>query len=66
MNEEKRDFREETLLNAAEWQLLKACSGRLGLSKSATLRFALLQLGNKITREEVLSDTGIVTDSYVR
>jgi len=60
--DEIRDFREEVLLNAAEWQLLKACAGRLGLKKSATLRFALLQLGNKLTHEEVLSETGNFTD----
>lgn len=60
--DEKRDFREETALNAAEFQSLRHCAARLGLSKSATLRFALHQLCDQITRRELQEATGFVAD----
>lgn len=59
---EKRDFREETALNAAEFSLLKFCGGELGLSKSATLRFALHLLGDNLIKNKRLKDTGLVTE----
>jgi len=57
--EKKRDFREETLLNAAEWNMLKTVAGKYGVSKSAVLRMGLLALGDKITRAEAMQNTGI-------
>jgi len=59
---EKRDFREETLLNAAEEALLKEISGKFGVSKSAALRICLHHVGDQITRQSRLRDTGILTD----
>lgn len=56
---DKRDFREETALNAAEFQSLRHCSARLGLTKSATLRLALHLLCDQITRQELQDATGI-------
>lgn len=59
---EKRDFREETVLNSAEFALLKNLASELGLSKSAVLRFALHFLGDHVTRKKRLSDTGLFTE----
>lgn len=58
---ENRDIREETLLNSSESISLKYVAGKLGLSKSATLRFGLLQLANDISRKERAEDTGVST-----
>jgi len=58
----KRDYREETAFNAAEERLLVWSSGKLGLSKSATLRLALHRLGDDLLRKEKLSETGLITD----
>ena len=58
MRHENREFREETLLNSAEERLLVYCKGRLGLSASGTLRYALLRLGDDLVRQERLSETG--------
>ena len=55
--DEKRDFREETHLNAAEWQMLRSIAGRYGVSKSAALRLCLHIVGDKITRDELMKDT---------
>lgn len=55
---DKRDFREETLLNAAEWNMLKQISGKYGVSKAAALRLCLHIVGDKITRDEALNSTG--------
>lgn len=60
--DEKRDFREETALNAAEFQSLRHCAARLGLSKSSTLRLALHRLCDQITREELLEATGLTSN----
>lgn len=59
---ELRNFREETALTASEELSLKYVSGRLGLSKSAVLRFGLLQLVDNVRRKEVLSETGVGTE----
>ncbi len=61
MNENKRDFREETNLNAAEFALLKELAGELGLSKSAALRYCLHEIGDKVIRSKHVRDTGIVS-----
>jgi hypothetical protein len=53
----RRDFKEEVMLNSAEWYLLKEMAGQMGSPKSAVLRYALLQLGDKFTRERILADT---------
>lgn len=54
----KRDFREETQLNAAEWNQLKNIAGKYGLSKSAALRLCIHLVGDKITRDEAMKSTG--------
>lgn len=54
----RRDFKEEVMLNSAEWYLLKEIAGQMGSPKSAVLRYALLQLGNKFTRERIADETG--------
>lgn len=59
MDYKKRDFREETLLNAAEFSLLKALSNSLGQSKSATLRYCLHVVGDQFIRNQCLKDTGL-------
>ena len=53
----RRDFKEEVMLNSAEWYLLKEIAGQMGSPKSAVLRYALLQLGNKFTRERIADET---------
>jgi hypothetical protein len=58
----KRDFREETALNVAEFTLLKQLAQELGLSKSATLRFALHHLGSKFIKDKILKETGLFTE----
>jgi hypothetical protein len=52
-----RDFKEETLLNSAEFYMLRELAGQMGLSKSATLRLALLQLGDNFLRKQRCTDT---------
>jgi len=59
---EKRDYREETALNAAEEALLHEIAGKFGVSKSAALRICLHHVGDHITRQSRLQDTGILTD----
>lgn len=59
---DKRDFREETALNAAEFVLLKSLTGKLGLSKAAVLRYALHFLGDHVIKNEQLKDTGLLTE----
>ena len=59
--EDRRDFREETQLNSAEFYMLRDLAGQLGLSKAAVLRLALHQLGDKFITEQRLRETGIVT-----
>lgn len=59
---EKRDFREETALNAAEWALLRTLAGQLGISKSATLRYCLHTVGNDFMRKRRASDTVETTE----
>ena len=59
---EKHDFREEVALTASQEISLKYISGKLGLSKSATLRFALIQLVEQINRKDRMADTGLVTE----
>lgn len=60
--QDKRDFREETALNAAEESLLIMVAGRYGVSKSAALRIALHIVGDNIMRKDRLAETGEVTD----
>jgi len=59
---DKRDFREETLLNAAEERLLTFVAGKYGVSKSSALRLCLHVVGDDLVRKDRLADTGIVTD----
>jgi hypothetical protein len=59
---DKRDFREETALNAAEELLLKYVAGKLGTSKSAALRVCLHIVGDDLRRKERLTETGLVTE----
>ena len=59
---EKRDFREETLLNAAEFSLLREMSGDLGIAKAAVLRYCLHVVGNEFIKNKRLKETGIVTE----
>lgn len=54
--EDKRDFREETLLNSAEFRLLIDLKSHYGISKAAVLRYGLLQLGDNHLREERMSE----------
>lgn len=61
MTTDKRDFREETNLNVAEERLLVWTAAKLGLSKSAALRLAMLRLGEDLVRQERLMETGIVS-----
>ena len=58
----KRDYREETALNAAEYRQLQYLAGRLGLSKRATLRYCFLQVADKVTRQELARDTAEVSE----
>ena len=54
--EDKRDFREETLLNSAEFRLLMELKGKFGISKAAVLRYGLLKLGDDLLRKERLME----------
>lgn len=54
---DKRDYREETFLNAAEFSLLRELAGFYGLSKSAMLRLCLHQVGDEFMRKQRLNDT---------
>ncbi len=62
MSHEKRDFREETALNASEEALLMMLSGRHGLTKSAMLRLCLHIVGDDFIRKGLLKDTGASTE----
>lgn len=62
MSHDKRDFREETLLNASEEALLIMLSGQHGLNKSAMLRLCLHIVGDDFIRKRRLSDTGLLTE----
>lgn len=53
----RRDFREETKLNAAEFALLREVAGQLGLSKSAALRYCLHSVGKNFMRKRRAADT---------
>ena len=53
----RRDFKEEVMLNSAEFYLLREIAGQMGLPKSAALRYALLHLGDKFTRERIAAET---------
>ena len=53
----RRDFREETKLNAAEFALLREVAGQLGLSKSAALRYCLHSVGKNFMRKRRAEDT---------
>lgn len=57
-----RDFREETALNAAEFALLRAIAGQLGLSKSATIRYCIHAIGKDFMRKRRVSDTAELTE----
>ena len=59
---DKRDYREETALNAAEFALLKFVSSELGQSKSATLRYCLHRIGDELMRNKRLRETGLSTE----
>ena len=59
---EKRDFREETLLNATEERALKQLSTEFGLSKSATLRHCLLLVVDHVARKERVAAIGELTE----
>lgn len=60
--QDKRDFREETALNAAEFALLRLMAGQLGLSKSATIRYCIHQVGKDCMRKRRVSDTDESTE----
>jgi len=62
MTLEKHDIREEALLNAADYAMLKELSADLGLSKSATLRYCLHSVGNKHIRKKRAAETGLTTE----
>jgi len=62
MTTDKRDFREETQLNAAEERLLIYVAGKYGVSKSAALRICLHAVGDDLVRKERLAATGISTE----
>ena len=62
MSLDKRDFREETNLNAAEERLLVFVAGKLGVSKSAALRIALHALGDDLVRKDRLAETGLISE----
>jgi len=59
---DKRDFREETSLNASEEALLMMLAGRYGVSKSGMLRVCLHIVGDDVIRKDRLSDTGRLTE----
>lgn len=61
-NDNKRDYREETLLNAAEFALLREIAGDLGLSKAAALRYCMHVVGDDHMRRKRLAETGRLTD----
>lgn len=58
----KRDYREETQLNSAEFILLKHIAGKFGISKSAALRMCLHIVGDDLNRKEIMRETGIITE----
>jgi hypothetical protein len=62
MAHDKRDFREETNLNAAEERLLKYIADKLGVSKSAAMRLCIHIVGDDLLRKERLADTGILSE----
>lgn len=62
MNIDKRDFREETALNAAEETLLVYVAGKYGVSKSAALRICLHIVGDNLMRNDRCGDTGKLTE----
>ena len=57
-----RNFREETSLTNSEEIVLKWVAGKLGMSKSGTLRFGVLQLANHLRRNERSEETGLPTE----
>ena len=59
---ELRNFREETALTSTEEIALKFAAGKLGLSKSATLRLGLLRLVDHLNRADALVNTGLSTE----
>lgn len=59
---DKRDYREETALNAAEERLLAYVAGKYGVSKSAALRLCLHRVGDDLLRKERLAATGEFTE----
>lgn len=62
MTVDKRDFREETQLNAAEERLLEYVAGKYGVSKSAALRLCLHVVGDDLVRKDRLAATGLITE----
>jgi len=58
----RRDFREETNLNAAEFALLRMIAGQLGLSKSAALRYCLHSVGKDFMRKRRAADTNELSE----
>jgi hypothetical protein len=59
---DKRDFREETLLNATEERALKQLATEFGLSKSSTLRHCLLMVVDHVARKERIASIGEFTE----
>lgn len=62
MVDDKRDFREETLLNASEFTLLREIAGDLGLSKSATIRYCIHVVGADLIRRKHQFNTRILPE----
>jgi hypothetical protein len=54
---EKQDIRCSTYLSGTEYAAVKACREKLGLSESAFLRLAALQIVSQQARQELLRDS---------
>jgi transcriptional antiterminator len=59
---DKRDFLEETLLNAAEYVLLKEVAAEIGLSKSSVLRHCLLEVWHKVIQRKRARESGLAPE----
>jgi len=54
------NIREETAFTPSQWYTMKTHAENSGLSKRAFIRMAVIQLCNKLTREQLLlRDTGL-------
>ena len=60
--QDKRYFRAETFLNAAEEIMLNHIAGKFGVSKSAAIRICLHHVGDHLTQQAHAENTGIITE----